>query len=298
MADEKIDYQLLDDYEDDKIINQKRLDAKLYKCERLAHRKYLKYCERWEIPYPILPDYHAEHMTKCQNCQRIWPLFVYQHHFENGIPLHQVSTTWEGMPESRRIQCEKGLIREQRKWLRTMSKTRVKSGFFLFLESHREGVTQANLPQETVKASNVWTNKLTEEEREVYKAESRKLVELNAQKISSLPRFKREILAIHKKSVKLKKKANHIKKPDNMWLMYLKSRWSAVKDTTQLHYKEIMAIASKEWKAMDENAKKPYKKLYNKACEQYNKKIEETKRLKQDAKEVRKVRKVIVEPKE
>lgn len=241
---------------------------------RKLSRKYSTYCKRIEVPYPLVSRREADHLDHCFSCQETWPLYFFQQHQNMKLPFDSVCSAWMDMPEDERKRKYKMLLKSEKSWINNLIRTRPPSGYQIFLKNKREEnddrLTGVPLGSRTKIIASVW-NKLSDEEKQPYIAQSEKLKQERSVVLKELTPFQRKRFEEARRNFKTSQKSKRPRKPCNPFMLYLSDRWKeAVSKGSSLKYRDMMGIASRDWKQnVSEEDKLSYSKRFLQTKEHY-----------------------------
>jgi hypothetical protein len=96
---------------------------------------YVNYCTRAGVPPPPVSTREQEHLSSCNECQVLWPLF-YQYQYPNNGSEHrtleQMAFEWSNLTEKSRTLLLGTLLRVEAKVVRSLTKRRVHTAYQLF----------------------------------------------------------------------------------------------------------------------------------------------------------------------
>lgn len=243
------------------------------KRKRNVINKYSVYCKKYQIPYPEVNFREKEHMDLCHICQELWPMYLFKHEHTLEQDMATVVKTWCELTEKERGLMLKDLRKEQTVWLKDMTRTRVPSGYQLFLKEKQVGdpaLKALKFGDRTTVIAGVWSG-FSAEEKKTYSDRSDVLKAERKQEIEALPVFKRKLYDREKRRIRAEGKANRTSKPSNSFMLYLKERWNIEKSKSNnmLKYRDVMNVSAKEWETFTAEQKSTYRTEFLQSKEAY-----------------------------
>jgi len=252
--------------------------------------KYLSYCKKYCIPYPEVGAREKEHFDLCHVCQELWPLYLFRYEYTQKLPMEDIAKNWCQNTEKERAVLLKELRKEHTAWMKNMTRSRVPSGYQLFLREKRlenADLKALKFGDCTSLIAKLWAT-FTPEQKKVYNERSEALKVQKKKEVAELPAYKKKLYDREKRKIKAKSKSARPKKPSNSFMLYLNDRWSVEKEKNpELKYRDIMNAASKEWDSLPEVQKFEYRAKFMKSKEIY---LQEKEIMKNKEKEKAKVK--------
>lgn len=224
--------------------------------------KYLQHCKKFGIMYPAVNERERDHLCKCHNCQKTWPLYLFDQHYTMGKPIDEVTQAWQNLPERDREDMLPRLEKADRSWLKDMLKRRTPSSFQIFTRETIaadpktfEGKGGSELSSHL---SKIWRE---QSEETKYKYKQLALAEKveRANKISALPDFKKKQIALARAETKRVSRECHPSKPLHAYLMYQQDEWKREKRKPEpMPYAEFLKTIPEKWSKISEERRKAY----------------------------------------
>jgi len=254
--------------------------------------KYLTYCRRYCIPYPQVGTREQEHFDLCYVCQELWPLYLFKYEYTLKQPMEEIVKNWCSQTEKERAVLLKKLRKEHTSWMKNMLRSRVSSGYQLFLREKRmetEELKGLKFGDCTSLIAKLWAT-FTSEQKQSYNDRSKELRVQKKKEIAELPAYKKKLYDREKRLQKAKLKAKRPTRPSNPFMLYLNDRWKTEKEkNTDMKYRDMMTMASKEWDTLSETDKFEYRAKFLKSKQIYLTEKEVMKKKEEEKKEKEKV---------
>ena len=234
--------------------------------------KYISYCKKHCIPYPEVGTREQEHLDLCHICQELWPLYLFRHSHTMKQPMPEIIKNWCMQTEKERAILLKHLRKEQTAWMKDMLRSRVPSGYQLFIREKRNGTDDLKALKFgdcTSLIAKLWAT-FTPEQKQVYNDRSMELRIQKKKEVAELPAYRKKVLDRERRKKKAELKTNRPSRPSNPFMLYLNERWKVEKEKNkELKYRDVMNVASKDWETMTELQKFDYRAKFLKSKEAY-----------------------------
>jgi hypothetical protein len=220
-------------------------------------------CVKYQIPYPHLSSREGEHIEGCLQCQDLWPLYLYEHHYRLKEKMEKVLEGFQDLTEQDRLMHLKVLKRRDDQWRKQLIHSRPLNGYQLFLRQQRvdSDVTHKLPFGETTRIlAQVW-RKFSSEEKQKYMDQAEELRLKQEEEESQEPVFRQRMAKAIKRHHRQsgRKDPTKLRKPMNAYMIFLQDRWQQARrvDNT-CRYRDVMTEASVAWKRMSEHDRLPY----------------------------------------
>ncbi len=238
--------------------------------KRVKKSNFTKYCEKLEIPMPLVNLRELSHFEECEDCRTFWPLYLYDKHYIGKLPLHEVSNTWAELKEEARQSLSRQMVKKHSASAKSLTSKRALSGYQIFLTEKRQQIQREN-PQasfaDCTKLIALCWNELSETQQAVLQTRAVQAKAEREEKLLHMPKFLKLMLQKKSQSARDKKKEFRPTKPPNSFLLFVASRKGDKQP--EMKHVEFLKLQGERWKQMTNDEKAPFLEAANKLRQAY-----------------------------